>query len=175
MTALDQLWSGWKLANWPSRGSDGVEHANIDRVDGLSLFEGIEQSGYPDDETYIVWRGEHSFAILNIFPYTNGHLMVLPRQAMASVLDLSPELYADLWATVRLATIAVTKAFGPHGINIGLNEGTAGGGSVPDHLHVHVVPRWSADTNFMTTTANVRVLPSTLSDSWLKLREAWPT
>ena len=175
MSALDQLWAGWKLANWPDRGSDGVEHVNLEPVEELTLFQQIEQSGLPDDQTYIVWRGKNTFAILNIFPYTSGHVMVLPLKPAGSIVDLSAEVYQELWESVRSATIAVNTAFRPHGINVGINEGAAGGGSVPDHLHVHVVPRWSADTNFMTTTANTRVLPEALQDSWAKLREAWPT
>ncbi|MEZ5342344.1 MAG: HIT domain-containing protein [Acidimicrobiales bacterium] len=175
MSSLDQLWAGWKLANYPERGGDGLRHANVAPVDGRSLFERIEQSGLADDQTYIVWRGASTFAILNVFPYTSGHVMVLPLVAHRSVLDLADDLYDELWRAVRAATTAVNRAFNPAGVNIGVNEGTAGGGSVPEHLHVHVVPRWSADTNFMTTTANTRVLPQTLQESWAKLRDAWPT
>lgn len=174
MSGLDQIWAGWKLANWPDRGGDGAAHVDPPPVDGRSLFERIESSGYDDSETYVIWRGTDTFAVLNVFPYTSGHLMVLPKRAHRSILDLDRDLYDELWRAVRMATVALNEAFSPQGINIGINEGRAGGGSQPDHLHVHVVPRWSADTNFMTTTANVRVLPQSLVDSWSKLRAAWP-
>lgn len=141
---------------------------------GKSLFETLEQSGRPDDETYVVCRRRSAFVILNVFPYTSGHAMVLPKRATPSILDLSAAEYADLWDLVRLTYEAVGTAFHPEGMNVGINEGKAGGGSVPDHLHVHVVPRWQADTSFMTSVAEARVLPLTLRDSWERLRASWP-
>jgi len=171
---MERLWNGWRLAVEDGVGSDGMPHANVAREDGKSLFEAIEQSGRPDEETYIVWRGADTFAILNVFPYTSGHLMVLPKMAVAAVDDLDDHVFAELWFGVRSALVAVKTAFGPDGTNVGLNEGVAGGGSIPDHLHVHVVPRWRADTNFMTSTANTRLLPVPLSDTWRLIREAWP-
>lgn len=171
---MDHLRAGWKLEHWPRFGSDGLPHADLPPVEGLSLFETIEQSGLPDDETYVVWRGANTFAILNVFPYTSGHLMVLPLRATPSMIDLDDHVYDELWRSVRSATLAVKAAFNPQGINVGVNEGEAGGGSVPDHLHVHVVPRWNADTNFMTTVGDARVLPVTLVDTWRRLRDHWP-
>lgn len=171
---MEHLRAGWKLANWPLLGADGQPHANLERAEGKTLFETIEQSGLPDEQTYIVWRGSNTFCILNVFPYTNGSVMVLPTTPAKSILDLDAEVYDELWRSVRTAVVAVQGAFAPHGINVGLNEGEAGGGSEPDHLHVHIVPRWNADTNFMTTIAEVRILPMTLADSWHRLRSAWP-
>lgn len=171
---MDFLASGWRFANWPDKGGDGLPHANLPVEDGKSLFESLEQSGLPDSETYIVWRGDNVFAILNVFPYTSGHLMVLPKVAHPSIVDLDDGIHAELWDAVRLAMRAVKAAFRPQGMNVGINEGQAGGGSVPSHLHVHVVPRWNADTNFMTTTAEARVLPMTLAETWQRLRDAWP-
>lgn len=172
---LHRLWAGWKLAAWGTGfGADGHPVADLQPVDGLSLFETIEQSGLPDDITYIVWRGRRTFVILNVFPYTSGHLMVLPLVAHRSLHDLDDETYDDLWRTVRTACRAMNSAFAPQGLNVGVNEGSAGGGSEPDHLHVHVVPRWDADTNFMTAIAETRVLPQSLRDSWQRLRDVWP-
>lgn len=172
---LVRLWAGWKrAAHGTPYGADGLPHANVRRLPGKSLFETIEQSGLPDDLTYVLWRGPRTFAILNVFPYTNGHLMVLPLQAGAHLDALDEETYDELWRTVRTACRAVKTALRPEGLNVGVNEGSAGGGSEPDHLHVHVVPRWSADTNFMTSIAEVRVLPQTLGDTWQQLRQAWP-
>ncbi len=171
---MEYLWSGWRAANWPHLGGDGEPHADLGREPGKSLFETIEQSGLPDSETYIVWRGANTFAILNVFPYTSGHLMVLPTVAAPSVVDLDDAIHDELWRSVRSGMRAVRDALRPEGMNVGINEGQAGGGSVPEHLHVHIVPRRRADTNFMTTTADARVLPVTLSQTWQQLRDAWP-
>jgi diadenosine tetraphosphate (Ap4A) HIT family hydrolase len=172
---LGRVWAGWRLAPLEGRSVDGQPTARpLDPVVGLSLFETIEQADLPDEETYVLWRGTRVFALLNVYPYTSGHLMVLPRRAVPSLEDLEPDEHAELWEVVRDAVVAAKAAFRPDGMNVGINLGTAGGGSVPGHLHVHVVPRWSADTNFMTTVAEVRVLPQSLSDSWRRLRDAWP-
>ena len=172
---MEYLFSGWRLAHPPELGGDGLPHAHLDREPGKSLFETIEQSGLPDEITYVIHRTARNFVLLNVYPYTSGHVMVLPRTAQPNMLDLDPEAYDDLWRLVRTATQAVVDAFAPQGINIGINQGVAGGGSQPDHLHVHVVPRWSADTNFMTSIADARILPMTLRDSWKRLRAVWPT
>ena len=150
---------------------DGVESGVSD---GSTLFEAIEQSGLDDSETFIVHRGETCFVLLNAYPYTSGHMMVLPRRAVATLAGLGAAEHEELWATVRAAVAAVESAFSPGGVNVGLNLGPAAGAGVPGHLHVHVVPRWSGDTNFITTTADLRVLPEALGDSWRRLREAWP-
>ena len=171
---MDYLFSGWRLAHPPQHGADGLPHANLQPAPGKSLFETIEQSGLDDAVTYVVHRTADSFVLLNVYPYTPGHVMVLPRQAVASMLDLTPEAYDDLWRLVRTASVAVRDAFKPQGLNIGINEGEAGGGSLPDHLHVHIVPRWSADTNFMTSIADARILPMALGDAWTRIRDAWP-
>ena len=141
---------------------------------GSTLFEAIEQSGLDDSETFIVHRGETCFVLLNAYPYTSGHMMVLPRRAVATLDGLDAAEHEELWATVCDAVAAVESAFSPGGVNVGLNLGPAAGAGVPGHLHVHVVPRWSGDTNFTTTTADLRVLPEALGDSWRRLREAWP-
>lgn len=167
---LDRLWAGWRIPYI----EQGDDQRTASRSPGLSLFESIEQSGLGDDETYVVWRGTACFAMLNAFPYTSGHLMVLPKQAIAELEDLGPAEHDELWAAVRDAVVAVKAAFRCEGVNVGVNLGAAAGAGVPGHLHVHVLPRWRGDTNFMTTVAEARVLPEPLSDSWRKLREAWP-
>jgi diadenosine tetraphosphate (Ap4A) HIT family hydrolase len=171
---MEHLFAGWRMSQPAGVGADGQPHVDPVQAPGQSLFEAIEQSGRPDAETYILARRSRTFAILNVFPYTNGHVMVLPLRAAASLDDLDEETYRELWSLVRDASRAVKAAFHPQGLNIGINEGQAGGGSHPDHLHVHVVPRWSADTNFMTTVADARVLPMSLGQSWAELRAAWP-
>ena len=112
--------------------------------------------------------------LLNAYPYTSGHLLVVPRRPINKIDDLSDEEYRSLWLMVRDAGTAIQTAFSPQGINIGLNEGEAAGAGVPEHIHVHVLPRWSGDTNFMTTTANTRVVPESLVQTWKRLKKVWP-
>jgi ATP adenylyltransferase len=167
---IDRLWAGWRI---PYVESDG-EGDTIPRVPGKSLFENIEQCGLPDEQTYVVWRGDRCFALLNAFPYTSGHVMVLPKRAVAELEQLDVDEHAELWAAVRDAVVAIKAAYRPEGVNVGINLGAAAGAGVPGHLHVHVLPRWMADTNFITSVAEARVLPESLSSTWQKLRAAWP-
>ena len=141
---------------------------------GRTLFEAILNSGLPDEQSHIVWCGSLVYALLNRYPYSTGHLLVVPRRAVADLEDLDSAERIALWNAVHDAVIAVKAAFDPDGVNIGANIGSGAGPSVPDHLHVHVVPRWDSDTNFMTAIADVRVLPQTLQDTWERLRTAWP-
>lgn len=171
---MDYVYAGWRIGQSPDLGGDGLPHADLEPLEGLSLFETIEQSDLDDELTYVLERRSKTFAILNVYPYTSGHVMVLPRRAVATIDELEADTFIELWELVRDATTAIKASFAPQGLNIGFNEGTAGGGSIPDHLHVHVVPRWSADTNFMTSISNARVLPMTLTDAWERLRRVWP-
>ncbi len=148
--------------------------ASVDGVNGRTLFEVLADGDHGDEETFVVHRGPTCFVVLNVFPYTSGHLMVLPRRAVAELSGLTDEEYVELWATVRDAVTAMETALDPGGVNVGVNLGRAAGAGIPGHLHVHVVPRWSGDTNFTTTVANVRVLPEALEETWRRLREAWP-
>ncbi len=138
------------------------------------MFTQILESGLPDEETYIVHRGTHTFAILNAFPYTTGHLMVLPYREIEGLEDLDDAEAAELWPTVTDAVTALKAAYHPGGVNVGINLGRAAGGSISEHLHVHVVPRWTGDGNFMTAIANARTLPEPLAESARRLRGAWP-
>jgi diadenosine tetraphosphate (Ap4A) HIT family hydrolase len=169
--SLEHLWSGWRSA-YVTRVVD-QRQASVEPGAG-SIFEQILAAEGTDDETFVVHRGVTCAVLLNIFPYTTGHVMVMPNRAVAALGDLTPEEHAELWALVRDAAEAVQAAFGCDGLNIGLNLGEAAGAGVPDHLHVHVLPRWSGDTNFMTATANTRVLPVSLAEAWERLRSAWP-
>ena len=166
---IERLWAGWRI---PSAEADVVDALVV--PEGRTLFEALLASELPDKETYIVWRGEVCFAVLNIYPYARGHLLVVPYRPVTALGDLTADEHNELWATVRSATLAVTAAYQPHGINVGANLGRGSGAGVSDHLHVHVVPRFAGDTNFMTSVANVRVMPETLSDSWRRIVAAWP-
>lgn len=164
---LDRIWNGWRSQYVNDSGSRQPH-------DEGSVFTRILASGMSDEEANIVHRGSLVFAILNAFPYTSGHLMVLPYREISALEDLTVEETAELWATVTAAVKAVKAAYSPGGVNVGINLGRAAGGSISEHLHVHVVPRWSGDGNFMTAIAEARTLPEPLSQSAGKLRAAWP-
>lgn len=169
--ALARLWAGWRTGYINRIARDDAE-VRPD-ADGRSLFERILESDLPDEESLVLWRGEHSFAVLNAFPYGSGHLMVLPRRAVPDLGDLDDVEAAELWDAVRKAVAAIRAAYRPDGVNVGMNLGAGAGAGVPDHLHVHCLPRWSGDTNFMTTVAETRVLPEPLTVTWTKLHAAW--
>ena len=123
-----------------------------------------------DEETYILHRGEHAFVILNAFPYASGHLMVIPFRHVARISDLNDAELLEVNQLVARATEALQKTYNPEGFNIGVNMGSAAGAGIPDHLHWHVVPRWSADINFMTAVGGVRVIPEELSTAYAKIK-----
>jgi ATP adenylyltransferase len=124
----------------------------------------------PAREDLILIRGRLSYVILNLYPYNNGHLMVVPDRHVANLATTTPDEQAELMRFTRHAEMALTEAYTPQGINIGINLGRPAGAGVLDHLHVHLVPRWNGDTNFMTVVGNVRVLPEDLPTTAKKLR-----
>lgn len=158
---MQHLWAGWR-----------GEYVGGEQPAGC-VFCGILASGRPDEETFVVWRGDGVAVLLNAFPYTSGHVLVLPERHEAELEDLSAEESAALWRTGVATVAAVKRAYSPGGVNLGANLGPAAGAGIPGHLHLHVLPRWAGDTNFMTSVADVRVLPEALSTTWRKLREAW--
>ncbi len=168
MTSFELLWNGWR-----SDYVNGLEGRPVAGAPG-SLFTRILASGLSDEETHIVYRGISTFAIMNAFPYSVGHLLVLPLRELAELEELSVDESLELWATVTDAVRAVKVALTPGGVNVGINLGRPAGGSIGEHLHVHVVPRWIGDVNFMTTTANTRTMPEALPVTAAKLRDAWP-
>lgn len=170
MTPLERLWNGWRATYVQSIDASGPGAG----AGGGSIFTRILASGLADDETHIVHRGHRCFVILNAFPYGTGHLLVLPYREVPDLEDLDADETVELWATVTDAVRAIKAAYAPDGVNVGLNLGRPAGGSVSEHLHVHVVPRWTGDSNFMTAIANTRTLPEPLDDTAAKIRAAWP-
>jgi ATP adenylyltransferase len=124
------------------------------------------------DQSLVVDRGTLAFVLMNRFPYTSGHLLVAPVRHAAGVLELTPEEGAAIFATTQRAVRALTDAMHPDGFNIGINQGSAAGASA-EHVHLHVVPRWSGDTNFMPAIGDVKVLPQDLETTAANLREAF--
>ena len=122
-----------------------------------------------DRAALIVARGRVSFVILNLYPYNNGHLMVVPNRHVRNLAAMDAEEQAELMRYTRWAEMALNEAYKPQGINVGINLGRPAGAGVADHLHVHLVPRWNGDTNFMTVVGNVRVLPEALDATKARL------
>ncbi len=160
---MDHLWAPWR-------------NAYVNKADSYSptLFSDIAQSN-EDEKNLVVFRGKSCFALLNRFPYNAGHTMVLPYRAIPDLDDLSDDEMSELFQTVRTIKTALKTSFSPHGFNVGINLGEAAGAGISAHLHVHVVPRWKHDVNFMTATALTRIHPNDLESVWKKLTEALNT
>ena len=126
-----------------------------------------------DGANCIAYRGEHCFVILNAFPYNSGHLMVIPYQHAAELGELSPETQLEMMQLATLCIEALRRTMCPDGFNLGINMGRAAGAGIAEHVHLHVVPRWNGDTNFMTTIGNTRVLPESLERTWEKIHAAF--
>jgi ATP adenylyltransferase len=171
MTGFERLWNGWRSSYVSSVGAG--DDGEGDDEPG-SVFTKILGSGVSDEEAYIVHRGRRVWVILNAYPYGTGHMLVLPYREVADLELLDADEHAELWSTVTDAVRAVKAAYRPEGVNVGINLGRPAGGSVSEHLHVHVVPRWIGDANFMSAVANTRSLPEPLADTARQLRAAWP-
>lgn len=159
--ASQRLWAPWRLAYIKGEKTDECIFCAKPREEH-------------DDETYIVHRGDKAFVILNAFPYNNGHLMVAPYEHVGQLEEVPAETMAEIMALTQESLAALRAAYEPEGFNIGVNQGKVAGAGVEHHIHLHVVPRWGADTNFMPVLGDTRVLPQQLSDSYRALTEAWP-
>jgi ATP adenylyltransferase len=129
----------------------------------------------PDEDGLIVARGDTVYAVLNLHPYNPGHLMVLPYRHVAELEDLTADEAADLMAFTQAAVRAMKRVAAPHAFNVGLNLGTVAGGSLAEHLHQHVVPRWGGDANFIAVVGQTKVIPQLLSETRELLAKAWPS
>ncbi|MDX6547618.1 MAG: adenylyltransferase [Gaiellales bacterium] len=157
----ERLWAPWRLEYVASAGDQSG-----------CIF--CDKPGLSDDEALIVHRGERAFVLLNLYPYAGGHVMVAPYRHLALPGELDEDERAEMWHLLDHSVAALTTAFAPQGFNCGMNLGRAAGAGIEGHLHLHVVPRWSGDTNFMPVLADVRVMPEHLSRTLEKLRTAWP-
>jgi len=181
---LEHLWAGWRNQYVSGAGGSdplappetGEGAAPVEKGDDPPpcVFCRIAASGPPSPDNGILWVGEHTFAVLNAYPYASGHLMVLPLRHVSRLDEVNPAEGLELWSGLRLGVAALEAAYGPEGINLGANLGQAAGAGIPRHLHLHAVPRWLGDTNFMTAVAGARVLPEALPDTWARLHDAWP-
>ena len=160
----EQLWAPWRLKY--------IEAA--DKAQGCIFCDFPGQGEAHDEENYIVTRGRYAYIILNAFPYSNGHLMIVPYRHTASLEDYAEEELLEVMQLTRVANRLLTAAFHPDGFNLGVNMGRVAGAGIADHLHWHVVPRWNGDTNFMPVLADVRVIPESLEVVYTRLRAAMP-
>ncbi|MDQ1446027.1 MAG: adenylyltransferase [Acidimicrobiaceae bacterium] len=196
---LDRLWAGWRSeyvagatdrdahaddphaddphADDPQANADTADDADAAGADGTArcVFCALAASTKAASETRVVWRGTHCFAVLNAYPYTSGHVLVMPLRHVSELEQLTLDETAELWAGVTTAVVALKTAYRPEGINLGANMGRAAGAGIPAHFHVHALPRWTGDTNFMTSVAEARVMPEPLDVTWQKLTAAWPS
>jgi len=138
------------------------------------VFCRIAASGPPSADNGVLWIGPTTLVVLNAYPYASGHLMAVPLRHVRTLAELTDVEGAELWSALRLGVAALEAAYHPEGMNLGANLGEAAGAGIPRHLHLHAVPRWVGDTNFMTSVAETRVQPETLASSWERLRAAWP-
>jgi ATP adenylyltransferase len=164
---FQRLWMPHRMAYIKGEGkpdsADSGDGCPFCRVPKLSDADGL-----------IVARGALVYAVLNLYPYNAGHLMIVPYRHVADYTDLDPEETAELASQTKLAMIALRAASGAHGFNIGMNMGAVAGAGIAAHLHQHVVPRWGGDNNFMLVIGQTRVLPQLLADTRTMLAEAWP-
>lgn len=158
---MKQLWAPWRL-----------EYVRNQTPPPGCLFC-MAAAAQDDRSTLIIYRGQRTFVMLNTYPYNSGHVMVVPYRHHGRLGDLPEEDLAELMRTTELTTRAEDVAFHPEGFNIGLNLGRAAGAGITDHLHIHVVPRWIGDTNFMPVLSDVKVIPEHLQATYARLTEAF--
>ncbi len=190
---MDYLWTPWRYSYVTGADNKGLEGATqrVGVPEALSAWPGDQQcvfcnlhlsSGFAashgmsaeeaDRAAHIVYRGKDCFICLNAFPYSSGHVMVIPYAHQQSLAAIDEAAALEMMVLARRSETALRAVYRPHGINLGMNLGKAAGAGVDEHLHLHVLPRWVGDTNFMTVTAETRVLPETLDVTWRRLREA---
>jgi ATP adenylyltransferase len=161
--ANQRIWAPWRMKYVKDASKDSEEEC---------IFCAALDAG-DDEAQLIVHRGDQCFVILNKFPYTNGHLMVAPFEHRATLQVLDEETAAEMMRLARRGMRILEEAYSPHGYNVGVNQGRVAGAGVEHHIHMHVVPRWGGDTNFMPVLADTRVMPQSLEQSYETLRGAF--
>ena len=164
---LERLWAPYRMDYIAQGAQDRVKESSASR----DPF--IEVPKLSDEDGLIVARGQHVYCVLNLYPYNPGHMLIVPYRKVSDLEDLSPEESAELMAYAQKAVRVIKQVSNPNAINVGLNLGKAAGGSVADHLHMHIVPRWVGDANFMTVIDSTKVLPQRLRDTRSLFAEAW--
>ena len=156
----ERIWAPWRLAY--------VKEASAEPDDECIFC--VKSAGEDDERNLVLHRGERCFVILNLFPYTNGHLMVAPYAHLATLPELESESIGEMMTLTQRSMRALEGVYAPHGYNVGFNQGRVAGAGVEHHIQMHVVPRWGGDNNFMPVLADTRVLPQALEDSYASLK-----
>ncbi len=156
---MEHLWAPWR-----------IRYVSAEQPEGCIFC--TKPAAGDDEANQILHRGDFVCIMLNAYPYNTGHLMIAPYRHVGEPLDLTPQESSELMYCVRIAMEILRASFAPEGFNIGMNVGQVAGAGYADHLHVHVVPRWTGDTNFMAVVADTRVVPEALADSYGKLKDA---
>lgn len=157
---MERLWAPWRL-----------DYITKEKSSGCFLCE--KPLAGDDRASYIVWRGAHSYVLLNAFPYNNGHIMIAPYAHLAALEDLPADTIHEMMDLSQLAARALKDGFNCEGMNVGFNLGAAAGAGVKDHIHLHMVPRWTGDTNFMPVIGDTRVIPQSLDRTFELLSEGF--
>lgn len=158
----DVVWAPWRMA-----------YIMGEKAGGCIFCDKLLQQR--DAENLVLWRGDTTFVMLNRYPYNNGHLMIIPQAHVASLTQLTPRQRGELFELTAISEGILQRAFRPHGFNIGLNLGAAAGAGIAEHLHMHVVPRWAGDTNYMTVIGEIRVIPQHLDETYQLLATHFQT
>jgi ATP adenylyltransferase len=169
MAEVDHIWSGWRQA-WVSRSAEQSRERRTGADVPECILCALADKG---KDHYVLARNDKCFTVMNLYPYTNGHMMVVPLEHHQNLDDYSDGVRQAVMDMTTRATATLRNVYQPDGINVGINIGEAAGAGVPGHLHVHVLPRWIADAGFVTATANARTLPETLESSYERLWNQW--
>ena len=161
---MDKLWSPWR--------STYIDSFKSKTGDEECIFCLATKQNINDDDSLIVFKRENIFTVLNLYPYNNGHLMVVPDRHLSSHMELTDEEFSEINSQIKLATLALTEISSPQGFNIGANIGKAAGAGIDTHLHFHIVPRWMGDTNFMPVLGEVKLISQDLLETKKNLIEA---
>ncbi len=160
---MERLWSPWRYEYIASTGSENSES-------GACVFCEIQKTPDRDENNFVLHRASHNFVVLNIYPYISGHLLIVPFEHVGDLDAASKETTDELMDLTKRCQTALREVYNPEGFNIGLNLGRSGGAGILDHIHIHVMPRWTGDTNFMSTIGETRVIPEDLATTYGKLR-----
>jgi len=163
---MERLWSPWR-ARYIASG--------VDAQNPVCVFCAIASDPEHDDENFVLYRGQHCFVLLNLYPYISGHLMVVPYLHTSEFDSTAKEITDEMMDQTKRAQAALREVYKPAGFNMGMNLGAAAGAGIADHLHIHLLPRWGGDTNFMTTVGETRVLPEDLPTTYAKLLPKFAT
>jgi len=163
---VETLWSPWRYKYIASSGPE-------DEQSGICVFCEIAKDPAHDEGNFVLHRAAHNFIVLNLYPYITGHLLIVPFEHVGALDLAAQETTNELMDLTRRCQTALREVYRPPGFNLGMNQGTAGGAGIVNHIHLHIMPRWSGDTNFMTTIGNTRVIPEELAVTWEKLRHSF--